>query len=289
MAFDLNTDLFWKQTADVKRFTLDLRPPKGCKLTVVSGGRERCEPDYLVERESFPYHCIEFVLSGEGRFEIDGRRFGLSPGTMFSYGPGTAHKIENSKNAPMTKYFVDFAGSQAKALLKSVPLETGSPVELGRPEQCYSLFEELIHQGQGAGSRTQGICVKILECIALAAAQSSLPHGSLEGRAAAVFRKCDAFIRKNFMRVRSIGEVSAECSIETAYMCRLFKRFAKESPYRQILRLRMTRAAELLRDGAPLVKEVAEECGFSDQYLFSRQFRRVMGLSPARYRKLTER
>ena len=289
MAMDMNIDLFWGQTVDARRFCLDLRPPSDCELAVVSAGRERCEAHYLVERESFPYYCIEFVLSGEGELEVGGRNFKLFPGTMFSYGPDTAHKIVNSRTKPMTKYFVDFAGSRATPLLESIPLEHGNPIELGRPEQCYSLFEELIRQGQGMGSQIQGICAKLLECIVLAASQSSLPHGSMEGRAAAAFKRCDEYIRSNFMRIDSITEVAAACSIETAYMCRLFKRFAQSSPYNYILRLRMNRAAEALREGGPLIKEVAEACGFKDQYLFSRQFKRILGISPERYRELAFR
>ena len=91
------------------------------------------------------------------------------------------------------------------------------------------------------------------------------------------------------MEIDSITEVAAACSVETAYMCRLFKRFERSSPYNYILRLRMNRAAESLREGQLLVKEVAAACGFKDQYLFSRQFKRVMGVSPERYRQLYPR
>ena len=289
MAMDMNIDLFWGQTADAKRFCLELRPSSGLELAVISGGRERCEANYLVERESFPYRCIEFVLSGEGELDIEGKSYRLLPGTMFSYGPGVAHRIANSKANPMTKYFVDFTGSLADGLLKRIPIEYGHPIEIGRPEQCHSLFEELIRQGQGMGQATQDICSKLLECIALSASQSALPHGSMEGRAAAAFRRCEDYIRAKFMEIDSITEVAAACSVETAYMCRLFKRFERSSPYNYILRLRMNRAAESLREGQLLVKEVAAACGFKDQYLFSRQFKRVMGVSPERYRQLYPR
>jgi AraC-like DNA-binding protein len=289
MALDMNVDIFWSKTAEARRFILDLRPPPDAELAVVSGGRERCEPEYLVARESFPYHCLEFVLSGEGELEVGGKRFKLLPGSLFSYGPGVPHRIANSKNNPMTKYFVDFAGTRSDAFLEAIPLRPGEAAELGRPELLYSLFEELIRQGQAGGAQAQGICSKLLECLGQAARHSALPHGSLEGRAAEAFRKCEAYIRERYMSIGSIGEVAAACSIETAYMCRLFKRFERSSPYNLILRLRMGHAAEALRSGNPLVKEVAAACGFADQYQFSRQFKRVMGVSPERFKELAGR
>ena len=255
--------LFWGQTIEERRFCLELNPSPDAELAVVSGGRERCEAHYLVEREGFPYQCLEFVLSGEGELEVGGRRFKLRPGTAFSYGPGVPHRLSNSKSKPMTKYFVDLCGRRATGLLAEMPLEHGTPVELGEPEQAYRLFEELIRQGLGMGRRSHELCAKLLECLCLAVSQTAMPHGSLSGKAASSFMKCKELIQGRFMEIGGLQELASACGLETAYMCRLFKKFERTSPYNYILRLRMNRAAELLRDGRSLVKEVAAAWGLA--------------------------
>ena len=52
-----------------------------------------------------------------------------------------------------------------------------------------------------------------------------------------------------------------------------------------LTRLRMDRARERLARTAAPIREVALDCGYSDQAAFTRQFRRIVGLTPMQYRK----
>ena len=46
---------FSRQVRRARRFYLDLSPDQRKPLTVVCGGQEDCQPDYVIDRESFPY------------------------------------------------------------------------------------------------------------------------------------------------------------------------------------------------------------------------------------------
>ena len=72
-------------------------------------------------------------------------------------------------------------------------------------------------------------------------------------------------------------------------MCRLFKRYAHQSPWQFILRLKMRDAAHRLQARDARVGDVAQEFGFSDPFQFSRTFRRVMGISPRMFVRLHKR
>jgi AraC-like DNA-binding protein len=74
--------------------------------------------------------------------------------------------------------------------------------------------------------------------------------------------------------------------VNNAYLCRLFRRYDHQSPYQYLLRLKMNHAAGRLKQPDALVKQVAEETGFADQFHFSRVFTSVFGLSPAAFRGL---
>jgi len=56
------------------------------------------------------------------------------------------------------------------------------------------------------------------------------------------------------------------------------------SPMRWVRRRRMERARELLAASDLAVGEIAERCGFPDQFHFSRAFKRAHGTSPSAYR-----
>ena len=72
--------------------------------------------------------------------------------------------------------------------------------------------------------------------------------------------------------------------LSSGYLCRIFKEETSVSINAYINSLRMTKAAELLKDNNSYIKEVAISVGFEDQLYFSRQFKRYYGVTPSEYR-----
>src|ERR1039458_973609 len=101
-------EFFSPQVAQARRFYLNLQPPRGATLTVVCGGLEHCMPDYAINRESFPFHSLEYVVRGGGEVRLGNKSHALQPGSLFAYGPGVRHHISSAPSAPLVKYFVDF-------------------------------------------------------------------------------------------------------------------------------------------------------------------------------------
>jgi AraC-like DNA-binding protein len=85
--------------------------------------------------------------------------------------------------------------------------------------------------------------------------------------------------------LRTLKQIAAECHVDAAHLCRLFRRCDHQSPYQLLLRLKMNHAAELLRLPHVLVKEVAGQVGFADPFHFSRVFKSVLGVSPEAFRR----
>ena len=79
--------------------------------------------------------------------------------------------------------------------------------------------------------------------------------------------------------VRCIG-------FNTDYFRRCFVEEMGQTPVAYITRLRIERAKNLLTQSPPLsVEQVAEQCGFTDSFYFSKTFKKHIGLSPLQYRK----
>jgi AraC family L-rhamnose operon transcriptional activator RhaR/AraC family L-rhamnose operon regulatory protein RhaS len=66
--------------------------------------------------------------------------------------------------------------------------------------------------------------------------------------------------------------------------CRAFQAAMGSSPISHLIRLRVNRAAALLRRGGGSITDIAFDVGFNDSNYFARQFRQVLGLSPREYR-----
>ncbi|MDD5728097.1 MAG: AraC family transcriptional regulator [Victivallales bacterium] len=66
---------------------------------------------------------------------------------------------------------------------------------------------------------------------------------------------------------------------------RLFKEQTGISPQSFILRRRIEKACILLHHTSASIDIIAESCGFTNRYYFSRMFRKEINISPAAYRK----
>lgn len=86
------------------------------------------------------------------------------------------------------------------------------------------------------------------------------------------------------------GEITLEALGQTAgyssfYCIRIFKELTGKTPFDYIRALRLTRAAQTLRDSGERVLDVALESGFNSQDGFARAFARRFAIAPREYRR----
>jgi len=277
---------FSKQVLEADRFYLGASAGTGRSLGVVCGGWERCGADYRVDRADFPFYCLEFVARGAGALTLQGRALSLRPGSVFSYGPGIAHVIRADPAAPLWKYFVAFTGRAGAKLLARYDLSPGTAVRVAAPEVVLRIFDDLITNGSSGTRQGPAICATLLELLILKIAEGGLIEDAHRMAAFSTYQGCRQFIQDHFATLWTLEEIADACHVDKAYLCRLFKRFDRQSPHQYLTQLKMTRAAQCLRGSERLVKEIAFELGFGDVFHFSRAFKKVFGLSPAAFRQL---
>jgi AraC-like DNA-binding protein/quercetin dioxygenase-like cupin family protein len=279
-------EFFSPDVARFRRFYLDLNPRRQESLVVVCGGLEHCTPDYVIQRDTFPFYSIEYVVLGQGQLTFPNHSQQLEPGRIFSYGPGVSHHIRSDARQPLVKYFVDFAGREAAALLKSCGLGAGSVSQVYPPNTLQGLFDELIESGLRPRHEQAELCRHLLRCLALKARANQVPVAETSTPAFHTYQHCHQLISRHFLRLRTLDQIAAECHVTNAHLCRLFRRYDHQSPYQFLLQLKMRAAAEWLQQPGSLVKQVAERTGFSDPFHFSRVFKNVLGLSPESFRRM---
>jgi AraC-like DNA-binding protein/quercetin dioxygenase-like cupin family protein len=279
-------EFFSAEVSAMRRFYLDLNPPKKQQLVVVCGGLEHCTPEYTIRRETFPFYSIEYVARGCGEVKLKGRTFSLHPGRLFSYGPHVPHHITGVAADPLVKYFVDFAGARATDLMRSCGLSPGRVSEVFPANVLQPLFDELIQAGLQVRRGSAAFCAKLLECLALRISGARAPVEGTATLAFTTYQQCRRHIEHHSLRLRTLEQIANECHVNNAYLCRLFRRHDNQSPYQYLLRLKMNHAAECLRRPGTLVKQVAQESGFTDPFHFSRVFTSAFGLSPSAFRRL---
>jgi AraC-like DNA-binding protein len=270
---------FSTRISAARRFYRNLHPTGNDKLTVVAGGRETSGLGYEIKRSTFPYCAIEFVAGGRGTLVLNNDEFDLSPGVVFTYGNNVPHMIRSSEQEPLQKYFVNFSGKRGRDLLVRYSL-WGMAFHTSAPSVIIDCFDELIERGNMHTAFSDPLCSLLMELLILKIAETAIPFGESKSPAFASYQRCREYIHNHYSELRSLEEIARSCCIDQAYLCRLFKRFGHQTPYHYLLRLRMNRAAELLLIPGKIIKEVAHEMGFDDQFHFSRTFKKIFGLSP---------
>lgn len=271
---------FSAQILSARRFHLRWPRQAGKSVMVLSGGVERCRPDYVIERPGFPHPILEFVAGGAGRLVMNGAIHDLVPGTVFSYGRGLSHRISCDPAAPMVKYFVVFAGAGARAQLRAHGLSPGAVLRVAQPDCVRRIFDDLIDFALGDRVDRETCCVQTAQYLILKIADLVVPAGLRAARAFTTYERCREYIERRGMEVSEIRQVARACHVDEAYLCRLFQRFGRERPSHYLQHLRMNHAAEQLQTTDRLVKDVAADLGFSDPANFTRAFRQWFGVPP---------
>ena len=279
----IEPDYFSKQIKQAKRFYRNFdnqQIPSQLKFQVVAAGRETCSPGYRINRPTFPYHTLEFITRGRGTLKLQGKKTELNPGTVFYYGPGIYHEIYSDKNDSLEKYFVNIKGEKAAYFLEVELALSGRVFHTSTPNAILQTYEELIQYGLIQSPWTEKLCSSLAETLIYKIASSAIKHGDSRTEAFATFKRCKNSIAVNYGKYRSLEAAAEDCSINPAYLCRLFKKFDHQSPYQYILRLQMNYAADRLLDDKLQIQEIAFDMGFENPQHFSRTFKKVIGFSP---------
>lgn len=284
---------FSKQVIDSRQVFIGFPKGKPNMFSLVSIGFEKCLPEFLVERASYPetgrsnseieFTTIEFIISGKGKLNFSDSNFNLESGSLFSYKTGEYHKISSSQNKPMVKYFMVLAHSreiiiESKIITKQVHFQS-----IRDHGEIIELFELILSNANSGSVEGIAICNLLAQTVVLKTNELVNPKIEKQARAWDTYKRIHLHLRKNYFRIRTIEELANELNIDTAYLSRVFKRFHNESPYKFLIRLKMGHAASLLLSSRRLVKDIAFELGFENPFHFSRTFKSVYGVSPEKF------
>ena len=88
----------------------------------------------------------------------------------------------------------------------------------------------------------------------------------------------------NYQRELTVEEVADACKLNRSYFSKLFRENMGCPPQEFLIRLRLSKAADQMKDTKAPIGEIAAVCGYPNQLHFSRAFKKRYGLSPREWR-----
>lgn len=258
----------------------DRRSETSAALQVMCGGWEACAADYRIERETFRYFALEFIAGGEWEIEFSEGKQQIGVGAIFAYGPGIPYRLRALGGSGLSKYFVDFRGSEALRCLAGLGLAKGGVAAVRSHRWLRELFDQLVEAKEFGKEDQFRVADKTLDLI-LTRLPLHLTEGISLAQSWKTFERCRDYITEHYLALTGLADVARNCNVSGAYLSRLFRKHSNETPKAFLDRLKMSYAAQKLLRGELQVKQVAVESGYQDVFHFSRVFKKTFGMPPS--------
>ena len=240
-------------------------------------------PSPLLHRHS--YYQLFFTQRGALRLHVADARFSVGLGSWALLPPGTEHVFWCE--VPTSCLVVDVA-APAMLLHGEAPPADGA---LMHPLDARLMAVAALLQSElRAGGCAEPLLAEALAGYLSAAVRVALRPGAAPTPppATAPAARARDYLEAHALGPVSLAEVAAAAGTSVAHLQRSFRAAYGLTVIEQLQALRVRRSQALLREGDMPVEAVAAAVGFASPSYFTRLFTRLVGASPARYRRQRE-
>lgn len=242
--------------------------------------------DTVQRPQGYPYYHWLQSNQGQGKIQIGDQTFMLPEGAGILIFPFTPHSYAPMYHQWETS-FATFYGSLASDLLQSFGQEGYVLIENKQHLMSSDWIDTLIaadQQGSSDPLRTSSHCYHFLLSL-MQEKQGILTeqHPLYQQILAPVIKE----IETNYDQNLTVKQLAGMIYVSPQYLARLFNRFLGQSTSQYLLNYRINRAKEYLVAQKHLpIQQVAFAAGFQDASHFTALFKKRVGITPMKFRRL---
>lgn len=243
--------------------------------------------DYMVRRATFrgweicsryiTNYELVFVIKGQGDIQIDGQHIHVKAGNLIFFRPGIQHSLWVSEEPYMEFYGMHFSLPQGE---EALPFPDWMNVEASyRLESLFKTLYEVYRQKGYLYEWRKNLLLQQILCEIL-----TILYTKNEPISTVRIRKVLAYIQENPCRPLPLEDLLQQAGIRKTLFMQTFRNITGTTPLQYITGMRLEIACDLLLETKLPISDIAEKCGFSDPFYFSRCFKKKFSLSPRQYR-----
>ncbi|WP_309120646.1 AraC family transcriptional regulator [Paenibacillus sp.] len=250
---------------------------------LLRSGRNRAKPEYDVGPKMIECFSFHFVVSGCLLLTDErGRKFVVGEGRMFCLFPNVSYryKIADASTELRMQWFA-FGGPQSPHLCAALGLTPDRPsldVDLG---PRWRELANRLHASVGGGDPIRQLrsFYELIEWLRV-----GTPQEDRLARPRDWLAHCASYIRLHYAEPIRVEALAEEAGVHRSYLSDAFRKAYGMSPKQYATNLRLTNAADLLRDSELPVQDIAATVGYPDLFAFTRAFTKHYRMSPTAYR-----
>ncbi len=247
-------------------------------INIVAVGESYWYNDTVIERSSSDLTAIEFVVSGYGILECNGKKYNLEPRDVFLLRKGTYHKYYNADDSTLYKIYITLSGELPEILLNQyLPGHNYVYHNL----ELEDLFKDILKKAKSYGDDyfelVKNLSPDLLKILIAISHCSSSQNNDL---VTLLKEYLDTQIYSPF----SLDSMCKKFGYSKNHLINIFSKRYKITPYQYYTSKKLeTVKLYLLNTNFPLY-DIAEKMSFSDQQYFSSWFKSLCGVSPSGFR-----
>ena len=241
------------------------------------------------------YHELIWVRDGRGRHLIDGEPLDFGPHTLTLIAKGQVHQFQRAEgvSAMVARFDDDWLAGGLTEEISRRSLFTGNAcTSLTPPPDEAERFDDLLGllrvELERPANRESAELRRHLLAAALLWAQrwreAQLEESGATRSDVQLHQRFVQALERDFATHHDAGHYADEVGVTTGTLSRTLTKLTGRTTKQLILERVMLEAVRLLRFSDLSVKEIADRLGFSDQFAFSKAFKRQRGEAPLDFR-----
>ncbi len=237
-----------------------------------------------------PEYQLIYVSRGKGHFiSKHQKETKIEEGYMFLLFPGEWHNYWPNRQTGWKKSWVGFTGTNMDLRVKAGFFSKQKPLfNVGINDDIIHLFKLAVKTAQEQKSGYQQMLAGIVNLL-LGFAFSVNKEATFEDlQVNNQINNAKIIMEENISSNLSCEEIAQKIGIGYSWFRRVFKEYTMFSPAHYMQELKIRKAKELLTNTTSACKEIAFEIGFETPSYFNIAFKNKTGMSPKKYREMTQ-
>ena len=264
-------------------YTSDLRQEK-------AGRSQRKTGDWHILTHSHPHYELLYVVQGSQHIIYQGKEYTAREHDLIVYEPRHDHE-ERSASEEFEVYVVRFSKSDMKKCGMPFPKIDGPILPMTeRHEDMMFLLDRYCGEFYQPGSNHEALMTSYLTQLSVMCDRQINGHdmprwsGIADEPRARLYKVLES-IHNNVGSHMDLNDLAITAKLSVSHFSRLFKDEFGESPKHYLIRLRMEKAKDLLKNSGLSAQAIAKELGYDNIYFFYRQFKQHTGMTSSEFRE----
>lgn len=235
-------------------------------------------------KANYTLWCIQ---SGSLFIEMNNKTFSATAGDVVFFYPGDTYKMYSPTACSFLVFFFSLETGNSIDLLKGLNV-AGIYHDKVLQKKCLAFCKQYLSSFNQSPAINLQLYAAFFSFIAEVLNFTDICENFYEAASFTpdtLIHYIISYMNEHYREPVSMKELAALADMSEKYFIRYFHFHIGIPPKQYLVELRMKHAIELLSSTNRSIAEIASELGYSDQYCFSKAFRKYYGETPSKFRR----